>query len=429
MIAGIPVAEEDVDGGAFRGVGEGVADQVGEDAVQAVLVAGHPYRIVAQDQLHRTAGVTRPRRVHHVGRDDVQVHLRKVQGALLVQTGEQQQVLHQDAHPLGFPFDAAEDAGHDGIGAGPAVPVQLGVPPDGGERGAQLVRGVGEEAAQALLGAFALVQGLAQAAEHDVQRPAQPARLGARVAVGDPPVQLARRDGGGRAFHAGERAQAEADHGQRHRAQQRQHEDAGRRLDEQEPAYGAAVGLQGERDGGPVAVGQAHDHGPPLGAARHVGHGEGAARRVGEQAGGHVGAVAAAGQPPYDRARPGEHGDPEQGGQLHLAPRPGRRHGIARRRRSLAERRGEPGELGVHARQQRAVEQQHPGRREDRQRRRRQREQRREQPVPQRPRPRTGKGTVRHRVRSFAGEGWGHRYVGIPARHRARSSRVWSRRE
>ena len=66
----------------------------------------------------------------------------------LVEAREQQQIVDEQAHPLGL----ARDAGHrplEILGArGGAAAEQLGVGAHGGERRAQLVRRVGDEAAQ-----------------------------------------------------------------------------------------------------------------------------------------------------------------------------------------------------------------------------------------------------------------------------------------
>ena len=66
-----------------------------------------------------------------------------------------------------------------------AGPVELGVPADRGDRGAELVGRVGDELAQPRLGRGPLVERLLDAAEHAVERDAEVAGLGARRALGD----------------------------------------------------------------------------------------------------------------------------------------------------------------------------------------------------------------------------------------------------
>src|SRR5262249_56153446 len=77
---------------------------------------------------------------------------RELQRPFLVEAGEQQQVLDEQAHPGGFVLDAPQQQ----LGlVGPArraLPVQLREAADRRERGTQLVRRVGDELAHALLG-------------------------------------------------------------------------------------------------------------------------------------------------------------------------------------------------------------------------------------------------------------------------------------
>ena len=66
------------------------------------------------------------------------------------------------------------------------APGQLGVAPDRGQRGAQLVAGVGREAAQPGLAGVPPGQRGLDVAEHPVERLAELADLGARIGVPDP---------------------------------------------------------------------------------------------------------------------------------------------------------------------------------------------------------------------------------------------------
>jgi hypothetical protein len=62
---------------------------------------------------------------------------------LHIQAGKQQQIIDQQAHPAGFAFDPRQQHGHV---AGGALAIQLREPANGGQRGAQFVTGVGDEA-------------------------------------------------------------------------------------------------------------------------------------------------------------------------------------------------------------------------------------------------------------------------------------------
>ena len=106
---------------------------------------------------HRTAGVearpagagrsgSRPASVvHGVAGEHGQVDRVGAHRPLLVEPGQQQQVLDEAAHPGGLVLDAAHRAGDLVRSRHGALAVQLGEAADAGQRGAQLVRGVGGE--------------------------------------------------------------------------------------------------------------------------------------------------------------------------------------------------------------------------------------------------------------------------------------------
>ncbi len=77
------------------------------------------------------------------------------------------------------------------------------------QRGAQLVRGVGEELAQAIFAGLALREGLLETVEHRVQRQPQAAHLGAWRGRLDAPREIAGGDRARGARHPIERAQAD----------------------------------------------------------------------------------------------------------------------------------------------------------------------------------------------------------------------------
>jgi hypothetical protein len=77
-----------------------------------------------------------------------QVHGALLDGALLIQPGEQQQVFDERAHPGGVVLDPPDHV----VRVAAALPVQLREAADGRQRGAQLVAGVGGEPAHPRLG-------------------------------------------------------------------------------------------------------------------------------------------------------------------------------------------------------------------------------------------------------------------------------------
>ena len=108
--------------------------------------------------------------LHGVGGDRRQVDRQAVERPSLVDAGEQQQLVDQDAHALGLLLDAAHGRLEVGGAVFGAAMEELGVAADRGERRAQLVRGVGQEAAQPVLGRLALGEGVLDVLEHAVER-------------------------------------------------------------------------------------------------------------------------------------------------------------------------------------------------------------------------------------------------------------------
>ena len=97
------------------------------------------------------------------------------------------------------------------------MPVELGETAHRGQRGAQLVARIGDEAPHPLLGgarvllrALLGVEGVFDLAEHGVQRRAEPADLGVVVCDGDAAAQVAGGDGFGGALDLDEAPQAAA---------------------------------------------------------------------------------------------------------------------------------------------------------------------------------------------------------------------------
>ena len=135
----------------------------------------------------------------------------QVERALLVELGEHQHVLDQPAHAGGLLLGAAHRVVERGLLAEAADAVELGVAADGGEGRAQLVRGVGDESTETLLGPGALVERALDVAEHLVQRHRKLTRLGARRSLGHADREVAAGDLRGGLRHLLHRADAEVD--------------------------------------------------------------------------------------------------------------------------------------------------------------------------------------------------------------------------
>jgi hypothetical protein len=188
--------------------------------------------------------------VDGVARDGGEVDRLDRERALLVHAGEQEQVLDEQAHPAALALDPLHQPPDVVVTAHGALPVQLGEAADRGERGAQLVAGVGDEPPHPVLRATRLglgrllgAEGALDPGEHPVQRGGQSADLGAVVALGHPLGQVAVGDPASGALHLGERTEAVAHQDVPGGAQHGQHDQPDDALDGHESADGPLIAL------------------------------------------------------------------------------------------------------------------------------------------------------------------------------------------
>ena len=197
---------------------------------------------------------------------------------MLAQPGQPEHVVDQPAHPAGLQHDPLHHL-VDLVGAAQrALLVELGVGAQRGQRGAQLVAGVGEEPAHLLLAGLALVQAGLDPGQHAVQRRAEPAHLAARVLRGHPVGQVAGRDPVGLAGHRLDRAQAAAQHDEDAQADEQHHRDRAGRDDELDLVDGLGHLVQvGPGDQGSAGDAQRLDPDlvPPVGTDQGVRAGPG----------------------------------------------------------------------------------------------------------------------------------------------------------
>ncbi|EYT79915.1 hypothetical protein CF54_28525 [Streptomyces sp. Tu 6176] len=200
----------------------GVGQQVDQHLLEACRVRRHRGRFAGQVEPPGVAGTGRPRVADGVHDQRQEVGRLEAQRPARVQPGEQQQILHQQRHPVGLGLDTAQRV--PGVRADPlaAAPGEFGVAADRGERGAQLVAGVRDELADPRLAALPCVQGAVDVVEHAVEREADLSDLGARVGLrcrdAFAEVHLARVQGefgdpGGGGGDPAQRAQRDADDG------------------------------------------------------------------------------------------------------------------------------------------------------------------------------------------------------------------------
>ncbi len=224
--------------------------------------------------------------VHRVGGHRTQVHGLALQRALLVQAGEQQEVLDQQPHARGLALDPLHDPVEVGAASHGALPVELREPPDGRERGAQLVAGVADEPAHPVLrGAglllaalLRLVRGL-EAVDHAVEGGREAPDLGAGIEHRHAAAEVALGDGVRGRLHLDERAEAPPDEVPRETGGQRERGEADERVDGEQSPDRLLHAAQREGEHEALAVGQGDDAGAPVRAAVGGRHGERPARQ------------------------------------------------------------------------------------------------------------------------------------------------------
>ncbi len=181
---------------ALGRVAHHVAQDVGQHLAQRVLVAGHRTcpRPGLGDELGRPGGVERTQVGQRILEQGVQLDPFTSDRATFVEARQLEQVGDQLAHPAGLGLHPGHRCRQLVLGDR-AHSVELAVPANGGQRGAQLVAGVGDEAAHLALGGRLHREGVLDLGEHDVEGVRQTAHLRARTSRRDPPGQVTGGDG------------------------------------------------------------------------------------------------------------------------------------------------------------------------------------------------------------------------------------------
>ena len=164
------------DGGAGRGVLAGVGEQVGDDLVQPLPVAGELDHVVGQVEAPPVIGRDHPGVRHRLEEQPGQVDAAVLERAPGVEPGQQQQVLDEVGHPAGLLVDLGQGR-LGGLGVLGSAAGKLGVAGDRRERGPQLVRRVRHELPDLLLAAVPRAEGASRRA---------PAACSARTRPGRP---------------------------------------------------------------------------------------------------------------------------------------------------------------------------------------------------------------------------------------------------
>ncbi len=195
----VPAAQVDAHGRSVRRVRANVGEQIVDDLPQPVAVAEHDGGVDVG--LDRPLGIDGLRSLDGFGDDLVQRDRLARERPPLVEAREQQEIVDEHAHALGLAADPAHRALQIGGPVRRAAREELGVGAHRGKRRAQLVRRVGDEAAQLPLGRLERAhRGLARRrrgldlAEHPVQREPEPADLRPSLRARDALRQVAGGD-------------------------------------------------------------------------------------------------------------------------------------------------------------------------------------------------------------------------------------------
>ena len=210
--------DADLHGRRRRRVDAGVRQQVREDLADHDLVAQERHRI-GRDQLDGAIGRDGAEVVDCIGGNRRKIEVCELQRSPFVEPRQCEQLVDEDAHACGFVPDAVERTLPSGRVADRSRLEQLGITADRGQRRAQLVRGVGDERAQRVLGGFARV-------ERRVESSAQSRHLVAARNV-DAPLDLTGGDRVGGVGDVHERAESDPHEPQCRRARHG-HQDEGR---------------------------------------------------------------------------------------------------------------------------------------------------------------------------------------------------------
>ena len=166
----------------------------------------------------------------------------------LIEASEQEEVVDEHAHPGGLGLDVRHRLGQVlRVGVGAATE-ELGVAADRRQRRPELVRRIGDEAPEALLGPPALFERRLDVGQHRVQRDPEPADLGPFVGWFHAAREIAGGDRARGISHPFERLQSDANEPEREPCDEAQDGDADEELDAHEAAERRVDLVQWDRD-------------------------------------------------------------------------------------------------------------------------------------------------------------------------------------
>ena len=190
-------------------MGPDVGEQIVDDLAQPAGVALHDQRLRSLE-LEPPVRLDGARGLDGLADELGEVDLLAFERAALIEAREQEQVVDEHRHPGCFALDPGHRAGEIVGAVARSAAEELGVGRHGGERRAQLVGRVGDEAPQPRLRRGTLREGALDVSEHRVQRRAEPTDLGALVRPLDAAAEVAGGDRARSLLDAGERPEPEA---------------------------------------------------------------------------------------------------------------------------------------------------------------------------------------------------------------------------
>ena len=228
--------------GLRRRMGTHVRQEVVEHLPQPVSIADHDRGLgLDRDQ---APGLHRSRRLDRLDGDLAQLDRLAVERAPLVEPGEQQQIVDEETHALALALDPAHRPLQVVRPLARTTAEQLGVGPHAGERRPQLMRGIGDEAAQSPFGRLARVERRLDLPQHAVQGKPEPADLRPLLCPVDASGEIPRSDRPGGLPDRVQRPQADPHDPEAEPEDRRKHRRRDEKLDQEQPVERALHVLQ-----------------------------------------------------------------------------------------------------------------------------------------------------------------------------------------
>ncbi len=219
------------------------------------------------------SGPTARRRVDRVLEHRDEIDAFQGERTAFVEPGQEQQIVDEHLHARGLDPDATHDPSKVGGTLVRAALEELGVGGDRAQRSPQLMRRIGDEPAQLLLGRGAARERILDVAEHGVERRAEPPDLGP-IVLGHPQAQVAAGDVRCRRLDVAQRTQAQPDQPQAHADRRDQRRRGDEELDDEQLVQGPVGLVERQRDEEHPATGELLDPHPKLGAVAPRVHGQ-----------------------------------------------------------------------------------------------------------------------------------------------------------